>query len=177
MNDDTTLDFSVVRELRKQAGMTLGEVSANTGISIAGLSKLERNQTIIELDTLYRLARVFGLSATDLLALAESCSAHRKRATKYRSGPFLFEKVGYKGLDLFRARGRTGESLSKPEAHGDEFEICWVLEGSVRITLPKEQHTLETGDALKFDAVLGHNYEVLRDSELVIAHVSKAHRF
>ena len=105
-----TLDFSIVRDLRKRAGMTLDDVSKHSGVSIAGLSKLERNQNMIELDTLYRIARVFGLSATDLLKLAESCSAHCKTVETYTSGPFDFEKVGFKGIDCFYATAKAGES-------------------------------------------------------------------
>ena len=120
-SSNLSLDFSIVRELRKRAGMTLEDVSKKSGVSIAGLSKLERNQNMIELDTLYRMARVFGLSATDLLNLAESCSAHCKTAEQYSSGPFDFEKVGFKGIDCFRASAKAGASLSKPEAHGDEL--------------------------------------------------------
>ena len=172
-----TLDFSIVRDLRKRAGMTLDDVSKQSGVSIAGLSKLERNQNMIELDTLYRLARVFGLSATDLLNLAESCSAHCKTAETYTSGPFDFERVGFKGIDCFYATAKAGETLSKPEAHGDEFEICWVRKGSVQITLPREQHTLTPGQALKFDAALPHSYEILEDSEMTIIHLEKTHRF
>lgn len=174
---DLTLDFTVVRELRKRAGMTLEDVSQKSGVSIAGLSKLERNQTMIELDTLYRLARVFGLSATDLLNLAESCSAHLKTAEVYTSGPFDFERVSFKGLNCFYAKARAGESLKKPEAHGDDFEICWVRKGSVLITLPREQHSLQPGQALKFDAALEHSYEILEDSEMTIIHIEKTHRF
>ncbi len=174
---DLTLDFSIVRDLRKRAGMTLDDVSQKSGVSIAGLSKLERNQNMIELDTLYRLARVFGLSATDLLGLAESCSAHEKQAEVYRSGPFEFERIGFKGIDCFHATGKAGGSLKKPEAHGDEFEICWVRSGKLQITLPREQHTLEPGQALKFDAALEHSYEILEDSEMIIVHLEKAHRF
>ncbi|HKK19321.1 MAG TPA: XRE family transcriptional regulator [Opitutales bacterium] len=174
---ELTLDFSVVRDLRKRAGMTLDDVSRKSGVSIAGLSKLERNQNMIELDTLYRLARVFGLSATDLLNLAESCSAHLKAAEFYRSGPFDFERVSFKGLDCFNAKAKAGERLSKPEAHGDEFEICWVRSGEVRITLPREQHELGPGQALKFDAALEHGYEIIEDSEMTIVHIEKTHRF
>ena len=172
-----TLDFSIVRDLRKRAGMTLEDLSEKSGISIAGLSKLERNQNMIELDTLYRLARVFGLSATDLLNLAESCSAHCKDAETYTSGPFDFEKVSFKGIDCFHAKATAGGELSKPEAHGDEFEICWLLKGSIRITLPREQHTLTPGQALKFDAALPHSYEILENSEVSIIHLAKTHRF
>lgn len=174
---ELTLDFTVVRDLRKRASMTLEEVSQKSGVSIAGLSKLERNQNMIELDTLYRLARVFGLSATDLLNLAESCSAHLKSSEHYTSGPFDFEHVSFKGLNCFYATAKVGESLSKPEAHGDEFEICWVRKGEVLITLPREQHTLKPGQALKFDAALEHRYQIIKDSEMTILHIEKTHRF
>jgi len=174
---ELTLDFSVVRDLRKNAGMTLEEVSRKSGVSIAGLSKLVRNQNMVELDTLYRLARVFGLSATDLLNLAESCSAHAKSAEVYTSGPFEFERVAFKGIDCFHATAKKGGRLSKPEAHGDEFEICWLHRGSIHITLPREQHRLQPGQALKFDAALEHSYEILEDSEITILHLEKSHRF
>lgn len=175
--DELTLDFSVVRDLRKRAGMTLEHVSKKSGVSIAGLSKLERNQNMIELDTLYRLARVFGLSATDLLNLAESCSATLKNAESYTSGPFNFQKVSFKGMDCFYATAEKGGELSKPEAHGDEFEICWLISGRICITLPRETHTLEPGQALKFDAALHHKYEILERSEIHILHIEKTHRF
>ena len=174
---DLTLDFSVVRDLRKRSGMTLEDVSRKSGISIAGLSKLERNQSMVELDTLYRLARVFGLSATDLLNLAESCSAHHKTTEKYISGPFEFERISFKGIDCFRAIAKAGGKLSKPEAHGDELEICWVNKGKIKITLPRESHILSTGQALKFDAALHHTYEIIEDSEISIIHLEKTHRF
>ena len=176
-SNDLALDFSVVRDLRKRAGMTLDDVSQKSGVSIAGLSKLERNQNMIELDTLYRLARVFGLSATDLLNLAESCSATCKEAEAYTSGPFEFEKISFKGIDCFQAKAKSGGKLSKPEAHGDEFEICWLRSGKIRITLPRETHLLSPGQALKFDAALEHSYEILEDSEVSIVHLEKTHRF
>ena len=175
--NELTLDFSVVRDLRKRAKMTLEDVSQKSGVSIAGLSKLERNQNMIELDTLYRLARVFSLSATDLLNLAESCSARSKHAESYTSGPFDFKKVSFKGIDCFHAVAKKGDELSKPEAHGDELEICWLKSGSIRITLPREEHTIRPGQALKFDAALEHSYNILEDSELTIIHIEKTHRF
>ncbi len=171
------LDFSIVRELRKRANLTLEAVSHQSGISIAGLSKLERNQNMVELDTLYRIARVFGLSATDLLSLAESCAAHKKAASSYTSGPFEFHRVQFKGIDCFHATAKKGGCLSKPEAHGDELEICWLHRGALRITLPRERHRLEPGQALKFDAALEHGYEILEDSEMTILHLEKSHRF
>ena len=45
-------DFSFLRELRKHEGLTIGDVSARSGISAAVISKLERNRSGVELGTL-----------------------------------------------------------------------------------------------------------------------------
>jgi transcriptional regulator with XRE-family HTH domain len=172
-----SLDFSVVRDLRKREGLTLEDLSQRCGLSISVLSKLERNQNLVELETLYRLARAFHLSASDLLSLAESVSAHHKSIERYHSGPFDFEKLSFQGIDCFHATAKAGGTLSKPEAHGDELEICWVRKGRIRIILSHEQHELSPGEALKFDAALEHTYEILEDAELLIVHLTKAHRF
>lgn len=171
------LDFSFVRDLRKRAGMTLEEVSKRSGISIGVLSKLERNQNLVELETLYRLGRVFGLSASDVLGLAENCSAHAKQAERYRSGPFDFTKISFQGIECYQAFAKAGDSLMRPEAHGDDNEICWVQTGRIRISFTRETHELGEGEALKFDAALHHTYEILEDAELFIVHLTKTHRF
>lgn len=174
---ETSLDFSVLRDLRKRAGLTLSEVSNQSGISVAGLSKIERNQSMVEINTLFRLSRVFGLSATDVLSLAESCTARKKTVRHYKSGFFQFESVRFDGINCFHASAKAGEVLKKPEAHGDDYEICWVREGEIRINLPHEQHRLLPSEALKFDAALEHTYEIIKDSKMIILHLEKEHRF
>lgn len=171
------LDFSIVRKLRKQNGLTLAGLSERSGLSVSVLSKLERNQNLMELETLFRLARAFKLSASDLLSLAESASAHFKNAESYESGPFHFEKVAYKGVDCFYATAKAGKSLKHPEAHGDELEICWVRKGRLRVEFPHEFQDLNAGEAIKFDAVVEHTYEMLEDTEVVIIHLTKSQRF
>ncbi len=180
INDEKSslpLDFSVVRQLRKRRGLTLEEVAALSGLSIAVLSKLERNQSRAELETLYRLAKVFGLSASDLLSLAESSTASLTREYCYQSGPFHFARVEFKGIQCYRATARVGEELTNPEAHGDDWEICWLHTGEMCIHLPGESHRLSSGDALKFDAALYHRYEIIQDSEMLLIHIEKPHRF
>ncbi len=157
--------------------MTLEQLSEQSGVSIAVLSRLERNQHVCEIDTLYRLARVFGLSASDLLGLSESTAAHLKEAEQYQSGDFRFEKVHYEGIECFSVSADRGSELTRPEAHGDDFEICWVKAGRIRIQLPKEHYELKAGEVLKFDAVLPHTYEVVEDTRLFIVHLKKTHRF
>jgi transcriptional regulator with XRE-family HTH domain len=170
-------DFAVLRELRKRDELTIGDVSGRSGISPAVISKLERNQTSAELETLFRLSRVFGMTATDLLALAEKRTAQRATATAHVGGEFLFKEIQYANLRLLFGEAPKGSKVSRPEIHQDDYELCWVLAGRIRLSLPHEQHELKTGQAIQFDAILHHTYEALEGSQLIIAHLRKGKRF
>lgn len=176
-SDRPMFDFSVVRELRKREGLTLGDVSRRSGVSVPVLSRLERNQSVAEIETLFKLSRVFGMNAADLLALAESRGAHHASETRHKSGGFEFREVRYGNALCLHGRAKAGSTLSRPEMHGDDYEICWVLKGRLRIRLPHEVHDLATGRAIQFDAILEHTYEALADCEIVIVHLRKGKRF
>jgi transcriptional regulator with XRE-family HTH domain len=170
-------DFTVLRDLRKRADLTIGQVSEQSRVSTAVISKLERNLASAELETLHRLARVFGLTASDLLGLAESRTSHATSAVTYASGDFNFERIDYGNARCFHARAKAGSQLHRPDVHHDDHEICWVLEGSLKIEIPHERHVLKTGDALQFDAVQEHTYETLENTEFLLIHVRKPHRY
>lgn len=170
-------DFSVLRALRKREGLTIGQVAERSSVSNAVISKLERNQSVAELETLYKLARVFGMSATDLLGLAESRIAHRTNAKAYRSGDFTFQRIDYGNVQCYYGSASAQAKISRPEIHHDDFETCWVLEGKIAISLPYEQHILKGGQAIQFDAIQEHSYEAIEDSKLLILHIRKDKRF
>ena len=67
-----SFDFSILREIRKRSGMTLNDLSEKSGVSLGVISKLERNQSQAEVNTLFKIGRVFGMRATDILTLAEA---------------------------------------------------------------------------------------------------------
>ena len=156
-------DFTILRELRKRAGLSIGEVSAESGVSAAVISKLERNRTRAELDTLYRLARVFGITAAELLNLAEARLSHRE--------------INYKNIRCLHGRAGKGSRVSHPNVHRDDYELCWILDGTLRLTLPSESYELSAGQSLQIDALLEHTYEALTDCELLILHIRKENRF
>ena len=175
--DSKMYNFSVLRDLRKRDKMTIANLSERTGISPAVISKLERNQTTAELKTLFRLARAFGLTASGMLALVESRTAQCKQESERIAGDFHFRQIEFANSKCFYADAPQGASRSNPDAHRDDFEICWVLSGKVLITLPYETHTLAAGDCLQFDAVFEHTYEVLEDCSIIIQHIRKQKRF
>ena len=67
--------------------------------------------------------------------------------------------------------------LSRPEIHRDDYEMCWVLKGKIKFSLPNETYILSGGDSIQFDALLTHNYETLENSEILIVHIKKGKRF
>ncbi|MDF3128062.1 helix-turn-helix domain-containing protein [Kiritimatiellaeota bacterium B1221] len=172
-----SFDFSIVRELRKRAGLTLAEVSEQSGVSPSVISKIERNQTSAELDTLFRLSRVFDLNTTDLISLAESRTAQKTKAQPYESGDFHFQRIQYNNLKAFKANAPKGATIHRPEIHADNYEICWVFHGRMLIQLPKERHEICCGESLQFDGALDHTYEALEDCDFMIIHLNKANRF
>lgn len=170
-------DFSVLRDLRKRDGLSIEEVSKTSGVSAAVISKLERNQTSAELSTLFRLARVFGLNATDLISLAESRTAHLTQAAVHKSGSFTFKEIAYGNVRMLYGEAPQGAKVSRPEIHRDDYEICWVLKGAVAVVLPHEKHVIKEGGAIQFDAILHHTYEALESCLMIIVHLRKAKRF
>lgn len=170
-------DFSVLRDVRTRQGLTLNELSIASGVSIAVISKLERNQSQAEVNTLYRLGRVLGMRATDILTLAEAPLANRKEEESYDANGFSIRAIRYQNADCLFIAGTAGSSVSKPDIHLDDHEICWVLSGSVRLTLPNETHDVGSGSSIQFDAIQEHAYEALEDCQFIIAHIRKAKRY
>jgi len=170
-------DFSVLRELRKRDGLSIADVSERSGVSAAVISKMERNRTLAGVDTLYRVARVFGMHASDLLSLAETRSAHKLGTTEHTTNGIRFREVRYGNIRCLLGIAPAGSSVSRPEVHSDDYEVCWVLRGRLMFYLPNEKHEMAAGDAIQFDAILEHTYEAIDDSEFLLVHLRKSKRF
>ncbi|MDD3885606.1 MAG: XRE family transcriptional regulator [Victivallaceae bacterium] len=170
-------DFGILRDLRKREKLSIQSLSEKSGVSASVISKLERNRTDAEIDTLYRIARVFGMTLTDLISLAENRTSHMLKAEEYRSGDFRFSRISYANMRCMHAYAEAGSELSNPEVHRDDYELCWVIRGHLKFTLQRETYDLLPGTSIQFDALLPHTYEAQEDSELFIVHLRKDKRF
>lgn len=170
-------DFSVLRALRKNEELSIQDVSSKSGVSVAVISKLERNQCSAELETLYKLGRVFGMNPSELLNFAESRSAHKMNSSTHTSDGFRFTEINYGNIRCLYGTGKAGSRTSRPEIHKDDYEICWVISGKLIAHLPYEKHELKNGEAIQFDALMEHAYEVIEDCKVLIIHIKKGKRF
>ncbi len=176
-NTKEMYDFSILRALRKREGLNITDVSERSGVSASVISKLERNQTSAELETLYKLSRVFGITTSDLIALAESQMAHRTHDKEHTSEGFTFKEISYGNIKVLYGTAPAGAHVSQPQLHRDDYEVCWVLKGSMVFYLPSETLELTKGDAVQFDAMLEHTYEAKEDCEIILLHIRKSNRF
>lgn len=170
-------NFEILRELRKREGLTIEEVSRRSSVSPAVISKIERNQTRAELDTLFRLSRVFNLTAADLVALAESRTSQKTLETDYVVGGFEFRRIEFRNSRCMIGRAKAGSTVSRPDIHSEDYEIAWVLDGEVVVDVAGERHELSAGEALQFDAVLTHRYTASTNCRIIVQHIAKDKRF
>lgn len=167
-------DFSIFRDLRKSQALTIADVAEQSGISTAVISRIERNQASPEINTLYRLGKVLGITATDLLGLSESKHPQVTAAQHYTSGSFNFKHIKYQNFQCFLGSALAGASVSRPEVHHNDIETCWVISGSVEMNINGEIHQLKEGDAIQFDGVLKHTYKAMKETKILLLHLPKA---
>lgn len=170
-------DFSILRSLRKRENLSIADLSHRSGVSPAVISKLERNQTRAELDTIYRLARVFSINPSELISLAERRTAQRVRETRHTSSGFRFREITFGNVRCLLGEAEAGSTVSRPKIHRDDYEVCWVVDGKLKFYLPGETLELEAGDAIQFDALLEHTYNAATDCRILITHIKKAKRY
>ena len=163
-----TYDFSIVRHLRKKMGLTIYGLSEKCGVSYVALSKLERNLGNPELKTLDKIARALNIETHNLLALAE-----HDRPQIVDGGHdvsdlgFDIHHVTIGGMHVCLVRGRQGAAGTKAHAHGDDYEICYVLSGKVLLNVKNSTYEVGEGQAVRFDCIFEHYYEMLEDSTFI----------
>jgi len=87
-----------LREVRREGGLTLAQVSMATGISRSFLALLEKGQTDISLGRLLPLLQFFKLSMADVLDWNEG---ERDEVVRAGEAPFLFSIAD--GMDAYLA--------------------------------------------------------------------------
>lgn len=174
MNEITPPLGSILRSLRAERGMTLDEVSANTGVSKSMLSKVENGKMSLTYDKLFALSRGLEVPIEDLFASDGARNEPRftGRRTIGRAGEGrLIKTVNYgdsylaadftmkKLIPVFtRIKARTIEEFGPMSGHPGE-EFTYVLEGTVDFHCEAYETTrLEAGDYIYFDSTIPHAY-------------------
>jgi transcriptional regulator with XRE-family HTH domain len=162
-----------IRERRKELGMGLRELAAQTDLTASFLSLVERNRTSPSLDSLIKIAGAldvpfFYFTRTN----GQNPVVRRKERTliKFPQEDLTSELLvpNLRGrLEVFISRGKPGTgNIARVPPH-DAEECVYVLEGSVRVRLHESDHTLQAGDSIYFHLSALREFHVLGRKQAV----------
>ncbi|MFJ3958942.1 helix-turn-helix domain-containing protein [Arthrobacter sp. NPDC090010] len=147
-----------LRALREARGLTLETLSADTGISLSTLSRLESGIRRPSLELLYPLAKHYRLPLDELVG-APAVGDPRVHIKP-------IHEPGRTMLPL--SRGENGMYVYKHVLHGAAapaepmtrvhpgHEWLYVIAGELRLVLGREEYRLAPGEAAEFDTTTPH---------------------
>ncbi len=158
-----------LRQIRKEMGWTLKDVSAKTGLAFSTLSKVERNQISLTYNSLAKLAEGLDLDIANFFTAEVSEVAVGRRTYCLRDEGHVHESRNYAHQYLAaklsqcrmipmatRIKARNLEEFGPFDSHPGE-EFVYVLEGTIDMYIqPDEPVRLRAGDSCYFDARAHH---------------------
>jgi transcriptional regulator with XRE-family HTH domain len=156
-----------LRLLRTRRGYSLERLAQLSGVSRAMLGQIELGRSVPTINLLWKVARALEVPFASLtgapqphgsIVLKASDSkvlvSHSREFTSRALFPFDSQrKVEFYELRL------VPKGIEKADAHAPgTLENLVVSKGTVEIGVGSEQHVLETGDAILFEADVQHHY-------------------
>ncbi|MHA7208847.1 helix-turn-helix domain-containing protein [Arthrobacter sp. MDT1-65] len=147
-----------LRALRTQRNLTLGEVSAASGISVSTLSRLESGGRRPNLEILLPIARLYGVPLDDLVGAPPTGDprVHLRPITHHgmTAIPLTRRPGGVQAYKMVLAGNARGTEPD-PQVH-EGYEWLYILDGSLRLVLGDNDFTLGPGEAAEFDTRTPH---------------------
>lgn len=156
-----------LRFLRKQQRLTLKELSKESGVAIATLSRMEHDIMTGTLESHVRICRTLGIGLADFYReienAAKDVSLSRKKdehdslkQAKDASVELLTTRIMNKKMMPTLIRIKKGGKTYREENKPGTEKFLYILSGIVTAEIAKDEHRLGAGDSLYFDASLPH---------------------
>jgi transcriptional regulator with XRE-family HTH domain len=149
-----------LRELRARSGRTLSDLSAQTGVSISTLSRLESGLRRPTLDLLIRLASAYGASLDDLVGAPQIADPRIHPKPFYREGRAIIpltkhnpDVIAFKML----LPGHPPDAPVATKVHAG-YDWIYVLSGRIRLVIGDDETVLTPGEAAEFDTRRPHGF-------------------
>lgn len=163
--DETALVRSAVasnmRKARLARGMSLRDLSAQTGLSTALLSQIEREVANPTVAALTRIAQALDFTFAELTRMSLTRPEIIRKADHAADGPLarmLFAMNERRRFDISEG-ALPPHTAGVPSDHGHgSIEHGYVVAGRVTLTVVDEEFVLEQGDAVRFSSGVPHAY-------------------
>jgi transcriptional regulator with XRE-family HTH domain len=147
-----------LRALRSARGMTLGQLSEATGISVSTLSRLESGERRATLELLLPLARVHAVPLDELVGAPPTGDPRIHPRSITRDGitmlPLSRRPGGIQAYKLLYPP-RTPSGLPELQVH-EGYDWVYVLSGRLRLLLGEHDIVLGPGEVAEFDTRTPH---------------------
>lgn len=148
-----------LRAIRQHRGTTLAALSADTGISVSTLSRLESGQRRPNLELLLPLARAHQVPLDDLVGAPQTGDPRVHLKPVQRHGMTivpLTRRPG--GLQAFKSliQGGDGPQVPEDQKVHEGYEWLYVLSGRLRLLLGDQDIVLTSGEVAEFDTRVPH---------------------
>jgi transcriptional regulator with XRE-family HTH domain len=161
-----------LKELRTLRNLSLRDLARQAGVSATLLSQVERSLTDPSLETVRRLATVFGESITSLFAEPGAPSVWISRPGSRSTltapaGQVSYERLtaGNGELEVLRAVLEPGQvSAQEPRGH-PSTECVYVVSGELIAQIAGVDYRVIGGESISFDARLPHRYRNMSASQ------------
>ncbi|MET3697767.1 XRE family transcriptional regulator [Bacillus oleivorans] len=154
----------VIRNLRKERGVTLKQVSEKTGLSISFLSQVERGKSSVTLQSISKISDALEVSRSYFF------NDHKNKNKIYRRSDHEFNfhnsNFVYEGLSgnvknqvfepMLVLLLPNKENVQTSTHQGQEF--IYVLEGTLTVLIEDEIMELEPGDSFHIDSTTPHTW-------------------
>lgn len=184
MNDHIDALAENVRHLRESHGLSLSQLSEQSGIAKATLFKLERGRTNPTLETLMSIAETFDVSVGSLIETKPRGEVEIVRAGEgidisddASTGWVVRNQVINAGmLELHHQVFHAGSSETSPSHGSGAREHVIALRGSIEVGPVGEEVTLNAGDYATYLANRTHRWQAKgEDAEVWIIHTFPRH--
>ncbi|CDO88189.1 DNA-binding protein [Mycobacterium triplex] len=166
---------ALLRAVRRQRGLTLEQLAAQTGLTKSYLSKIERGHSTPSIAVALKVARALEV---DVGRLFSDEAAQEKITVDRAAGPdgeryrVLASALLGKSMSPFVVRP-TAHAADNPHAEHTGQEFVFVHAGRVELDYGDQTIELSAGDSAYFDASVSHKLRAVGVQEaevVVIAH-------
>lgn len=158
---DRTLDAvgPRLKQLRQGRGITLSDLSKETGISTSTLSRLEVGLRRPTLEQLLPLARAYGVTLDELVDAPPTGNPRiNLRPIPCADGSTILPLTRRPGgIQAYKFVLPTGRDDAEPDLRTHQgYDWVYVLDGQLRLVLGEHDLILEPGEAAEFDTRTPH---------------------
>jgi transcriptional regulator with XRE-family HTH domain len=164
-----------IQDLRRQRGLTTGELAARVQVTSGFISQLEHAKTDPSLQTLQRVAVALHVPLSYLLrddeAKPQIIRKSEHHVVHVGNGALrasILSPLPSRNLELVLLElPPGGVSWTKGQSHGGH-ECHWVMKGKVRAYYGNEAYLLDEGDSIFWDGTAPHRLENIGDEQAQI---------